>query len=151
MRRALASLALGGLLLACGCVNESYRWLEVDLRADFAVDPAFEDGGNVHVQTHLAVTNPGGGVLSHPLGEIDRFELLEGARSFEGRVEVPLHRGEGLVVYAWLDLDGDGLLCAPGAEPEPAGIAEVEDLSRFEARLTLELSEPCRGPEALYP
>lgn len=151
VRIALASSCFAAGLAMTACVNDEFVFHRIEVEAEADVDPTFDDAGNLHVQAHLATTNPGGGELEHPLGEFERFEVLDGARSWTRSFDVPLHVGEGLVIYMWLDVDGDGVLCAPDAAPEPAGIIEVSEFPTFSTSLRVALDQPCKGAEALYP
>lgn len=134
---------LGFVMLLAGCISEERRLFEVKL--DGVVVAA--GGGAVHLELHHAQT--GTGSLATPLGLIDETEIARpGAASWT--TLVPLDEGEGLVLYGWLDVDGDGLLCAIGAQAEPAGVvvlAGVEHALDFE----LVLGSDCAGPSALYP
>lgn len=150
---------LGTVAALLSCVNGDYRFHQVELDATVSVSAPFDtpesrSGADVHFQAHLAVSNPGQGVLEHPLGEFERWvELAPAGGMVESSTRtllVPLHRGTGLVVYAWLDIDGDGVLCAPDSEPEPAGLVELE-FPVFDAETELVLDQPCKGPESLYP
>ena len=151
---------LAPLALSSGCVNGDFRFQEVELDASIDVDPAYGTpeqrmAAEVHFQAHLAVSAPGEGDLEHPLGEFDRWVEMppEDApvTTTSKTLYVPLHRGEGLVIYAWIDLDGDGVLCAPDSEPEPAGLVEVSEFPVFATAPDILLDAPCKGPEALYP
>jgi hypothetical protein len=55
------------------------------------------------------------------------------------------------VVYGWLDVDGDGVLCAPGAAPEPAGAVEVDGFPAHALGFSLALGSACAGASALWP
>jgi hypothetical protein len=151
---------LTSLLSLTACVNGDFRFHEVAVEASISIAPEFDtpelrDGADVHFQAHLAVSNPGEGVLEHPLGEFERWvELAPDAGPVElaeRTLLVPLHRGDGLVLYAFLDIDGDGVLCAPDSAPEPAGLIELTDFPTFDAQVELVLDQACKGPEALYP
>jgi len=148
----LAAVGLASLLSLClslgACVNDDTTLYEVNLSGTIDVAEGSPSGGQVHVEVLHA--RSGKGTLSYPLRPITEFELDE-LGEFEESVLVPLENGEGLVVYAWLDSDGDGFLCAPGAAPEPAGIVELEDFPAHELELELVLTEPCAGAEILYP
>jgi hypothetical protein len=54
-------------------------------------------------------------------------------------------------VYAWVDVNGDGQLCAPGTAPEPAGLAVVSGFPAHALSYRVELRATCVGPEALFP
>ena len=94
----------------------------------------------------------GAGRFTHPLGEFAAFpELGEPGAELRVTARAPVDEGEGLVVYAWLDVDGDGILCAPGVTDEPAGLVEVDLFPAHALSFTLTLTATCSGPEALYP
>lgn len=134
------------VLVFVGCINEDRRLYEVELRGEVTV----ADGpatGAVHLELHHAFT--GEGPLRSPLGRIDATEI-DGIGAAEWTTLVPMGEGEGLVLYGWLDRDGDGVLCGLGAAPEPAGIAVL----RFPAHtieFTLSLDSDCAGASALAP
>ena len=107
-----------------------------------------EGSGAVEVQLHAG--SQGEGELAHPLGELERFEVELG-QDWEHTLLYPWDDSTGLVVYAWLDRDADGVLCAPGADPEPSGLVEVADFPAHEVDVELELDASCEGPEGLYP
>lgn len=138
-------LALCGLL-AAACINEDRRLYEVELVGEVVAAP--ETSGAVHLELHHAET--GTGPLRTPLGRIDETELAApGAATWT--TLVPQGEGEGLVLYGWLDIDGDGVLCAPGAAPEPAGVVELADFPAHTLAFTLTLDTPCAGASALFP
>lgn len=138
-------LALCGLLVA-GCINEDDRLYEVELRGEIVADATA--AGVVHLELHHAET--GAGSLRTPLGRIDETELA-GPGAAAWTTLVPIDEGEGLVLYGWLDGDGDGVLCAPGAAPEPAGVVELADFPAHTLAFTLTLDTPCAGASALFP
>ena len=143
--------AFAGLLLACAlasCINDDLYLYEVELEGSVAApDPL--PAGELHVEVHHATST---GPISHPLGVIDEFVVDQPSASFERTVLVPREAGEGLVVYAWLDLDGDGELCAlGGSADEPAGLLELDAFPEHALSFALELDASCLGPERLYP
>ena len=89
----------------------------------------------------------GEGLLQHPGGLLEALPV-EDDGTFSAEVLVPVEEGEGLAVYAWQDLDGDGLLCAPGQAEELAGAAAIETLD-FTLTLDVTLTTPCTGAEVL--
>jgi hypothetical protein len=146
MRRLMVLAAVLGL---SGCINEDLRLYEVELRGSF-VDELDAGAARVFVEVHHAES--GSGEFVRPLGLIERFELDAGERMFEESVLVPVEEGEGLVVYAWLDLDGDGVLCSiDGNRDEPAGLVELGEFPAHAITFELVLDSPCKGPELLWP
>jgi hypothetical protein len=134
-----------GLLLA-GCASETTSLLQVELTG--VITLGTEAGGDVRVDLHHA--SMGEGDLEHPLGPIESFWTTLG-QDFEHALEYPTDDGTGLVVYAWLDRDEDGVLCAPGVDDEEAGLVEVADFPAWTVDVEVELTDLCEGPEGLYP
>jgi hypothetical protein len=91
----------------------------------------------------------GAGTLRHPLEAITQFKAPLGA--FEQTIDYPVNDGEGLVVYGWLDVDGDGVHCTPSVRNEPAGLVAVQGFPADVVSVSLDLITPCVGPEFFYP
>jgi len=132
--------------MLAACINEDRRLYEVVLDGTITVT----DGatGTVHLELHHA--QRGDGDLETPLGLIAET-TIDGPGPVEWTALVPIDGGEGLVVYGWLDVDGDGLLCGLDASPEPAGVIEVAGFPAHALTFALVLDTPCAGPSALYP
>ena len=128
-----------------GCINERAEYDRVSL--DVALEAADGVSAPAYVVVHHAWY--GEGVVRHPLGPIEAFEVAAGER-LRVSVDVPRGKGEGLVIYAWQDRDGDGVLCAPGQREEPAGVLVFEAFL-YELTGRLEMSQACLGAERLYP
>jgi hypothetical protein len=141
-RLALLPLAL----TLSACINDDLVLDEIELRGSIVVEPDMSDmGGTIHLEFHHAFS--GSGELEHPLGLIERSELEPGARELDHTLLVPRDEGEGLVVYAWLDRDGDGILCGlEGDAAEPAGAITL-DYPPYTLEFELTLDQPCAGPE----
>ena len=144
-----AGAALG--IVLCGlftsCVNEDLQLYEVRLRGEVKA-PALSRGV-LHLEFHVAQTLAAAG-LGHPLGLIDA-RTLPMLQPVDETIAYPLSTGEGLVVYGWLDSDGDGRLCAPGAALEPAGVVKVPSALSHEMSFQLVLDRVCAGAEGLFP
>ena len=106
--------------------------------------------GTVHVSVHHGWL--GEGLLRHPMAFIDR-DTVEAPGSLDLVFDVPTDAGgEGLVVYAWHDRDGDGVLCSiDGDRTEHAGAVVVETWPAYAATIGLTLDTPCAGPETFVP
>ena len=137
-----ATLILTLLFLLGGCLNEDLAYLTIQLDGLVLSD----EEGPISVEFHHAVQ--GSDDLAHPLGWIDEI-VLEAPRPFTHQLDYPLHRGSGLFVYAWQDLDGDGLLCSPGGASEPTGGSETTDSLSLQLTIEIALNESCLGPERL--
>jgi hypothetical protein len=135
-----------GLALLAGCINEDVRLYEVALTGEVTAPGASE--GRVFLELHHA--SRGAGPLATPLGQIDATEVAAPGRA-EWTTLVPIDEGEGLVLYGWLDVDGDGILCGLDAAPEPAGIVVLTGFPAHALTFALTLDTACAGPSALYP
>ncbi len=148
MRRSFAAAAAALALCSSGCINEDVTLYGVRVTGRVQVASEFSSAGVVHLGLYFA--SAGEGELAFPVDEIELREL--GAPgSVDEWFLVPLDEREGLLVYAWLDLDGDGVHCAVGGVEEPAGLVEVDDFTDHAVSFSLVLDQACAGPEALYP
>lgn len=142
-------IALAALLLA-GCINDDLTLYEFELRGTVTVAAGLPNTGALQLELHHAES--GTGRFTYPLGQFAAFpEVGSPGAELTVTARAPVDEGHGLVVYAWLDVDGDGILCAPGVADEPAGLVELDDFPAHTLRFTLTLAAPCSGPEALYP
>lgn len=144
-------LSMAGLLcLATGCINVESNFYEVALTGQIDVTAGMPATGEVHLEFHHA-QSVGEGELAHPLGEFDR-RAIPSIGSTSQTLLYPKNDGGGLIVYGWLDADGDGVLCAPGKPRiEPAGLVIVPGYPAHALTFTLTLDTPCVGPEFFYP
>lgn len=142
--------ALLAALLAAGCINEDLELYEVTLSGTVSRAGVIVEPGEVHLELHHA--RSGAGKFETPLGRIDAtIEPKLGAVEWLTFVPLGEGEGEGLVLYGWLDLDGDGVLCAPGAAPEPAGAVELSGFPDHTIDFSLTLDTDCADSSALYP
>lgn len=142
-------LTLAALALT-GCINDDLTLYEFELRGTVTIGAGLPTTGALNLELHHAQS--GAGRFTHPLGEFAAApQLGKPGAELSVTARAPVDEGEGLVVYAWLDVDGDGILCAPGVTDEPAGLVEVDEFPAHALRFTLTLTSPCSGPEALYP
>jgi len=145
--RSLHALAVALTFAVAGCINGDRRLYEVDLTGEF-VAPAMVTGATT-IELHHAETF-GRGALAHPLGLIERMRV-PGPGPVRHTLLYPTDVGSGLVVYAWVDSNGNGQLCRPGTPPEPTGLAVVSGFPAHALSYRVELSSTCLGPEALFP
>lgn len=141
---ALALLACGTLV---GCAESPPPTRSIELVGTISPPPGATTYGTVHVTVFHAWELEG--ELRHPRGEIESFETQAGA--YRHALAYPVGTGEGLLVYAWQDADGDGVHCTPSAREELAGLAVVKDFPADRAVADVDLTQPCRGPDWFYP
>lgn len=148
----LAQILVASLI---GCINDDIALYETQLSGQVTVDDALGGdailaGATLVLEAHHAVRAPGQGDLETPLGLMETWTLAMPA-AIERTILVPSDDGDGLVVYGWLDRDGDGVLCALGVTDEPAGVVEIVEYPAHSVTFTLTLDSPCAGAERLYP
>jgi hypothetical protein len=136
-----------GVGMLAGCARHPPPARPVAVRGEIRLPAAVVPRGKVHVGLYHAWSLSG--ELRHPLQLIESFEAAPGA--FEHTLMYPVGEGEGLIAYAWADLDGDGVLCTPAVREDIAGLAEVAGFPADAVTVTVELTEPCRGPDWFYP
>jgi hypothetical protein len=140
----LVSLTLP-LVVACGDAVAPATGLSVELHGELRVPPGAS--GPVHVALYHSWS--GAGELRHPLQFIEAFTATPG--EYRHRFQYPAGQGEGLVVYAWVDLDGDGVLCTPSYRLDLSGLSEAPSFPAETAEVNVEMTAPCRGPEWFFP
>lgn len=140
------------LPFAVGCINDDIDLYEVQVHGQVTSPIAGSLGGTLQIEFHHQ-HSAGAGALAHPLGQIDRRTVSAPMLPAEVNETLlyPTQAGQGLVIYGWLDRDGDGVLCAPGQNSEPAGLVVIPDFPAHRLTISLLLSQPCVGPERLYP
>lgn len=139
------------LLAACWITGCSSITNEKRVTIDGTIETVAGDlDGEVHISVHHGWL--GEGLLRHPMAFVDRT-VVQGTGAFEVSFDVPMDEGgEGLVVYAWHDRDGDGVLCGiDGDRAETAGAAALAEWPAYTATVRLDLDEACAGPETFVP
>ncbi len=134
-------------LLLAGCTDPAPEMRELRISGTASLHGGASPQGVLHVLAYHA--GAGEGQLRHPLAPIGEFTAETG--TFSGSVQYAAGAGEGLVVYAWLDTDGDGVLCTPNHRSEPAGLVVVEGFPADEVRVSLSLVEPCKAANWFFP
>jgi hypothetical protein len=139
----LAATVLAG---ACGAPPPAPT-RPIELKGEIRLPGGAAPKGKVYVGLYHAWSLQG--ELRHPLQLIKSFEAAPG--TFTHRFAYPESGGEGLVVYAWVDIDGDTVLCTPTGRTDLAGLTEVKEFPADKVSVVLDLTEPCRGPDWFYP
>jgi hypothetical protein len=89
------------------------------------------------------------GFQQHPLYEIESFTSQ--SLNFNHTFIYNSSGNTGLVVYAWLDTDQDGIMCTPQSRDDIAGIDLNEDFPNSNQSFKIELTQQCVGPDWFYP
>ena len=119
----------------------------VNISGTIAAPPGVDPDGKVYVTLYHAWSLEGD--LRHAVQFIESFET--GFGEFSHDFLYPEERGEGLLLYGWTDLDGDGVLCTPSVRIDIAGLTEVTDYPADAVTADLELVAPCAGPDWFFP
>jgi hypothetical protein len=143
---ALFLVALAAALPGCGGEQE-VRTETVELTGTISAPGGVTTDGVVYVSLYHAWALEGD--LRHPIEFIDGFETIPG--EYSHTFEYTIDRGEGLLVYAWLDTDDDGILCTPSVRVDRAGLVEVTDFAPGAVTADVEMTVPCAGPDWFYP
>jgi hypothetical protein len=151
MKKASKSAIAGGILAAtlliAGCGAPEVQTTPVSVNGTIHVADGVSRNGVVHIALYHAWALEG--VLRHPVEFIESFE--SGVGEFSVSVDYPVEKGDGLLVYAWIDLDGDGVLCTPTGRSDLAGLTEAEGFPAAEVTVDVWLVAPCAGPDWFYP
>jgi hypothetical protein len=145
-RSGSAALVTSALtVLLSGCSEAPRPTMAVTVQGQVTSDTGAS--GPVRVRLYHAWSLEGD--LRHPLQFIDEFQTRPGG--FSHAFDYPLDIGEGLVVYAWQDLDGDGVFCTPSFRDELAGLTEAAEFPADTVTVEIVLTQPCAGPDWFYP
>ncbi len=142
--RNFAVAVLAGLsVAACGEGDTDTR--SIDISGTVVVPD-----GNAEPTIHLAAFHAWSleGELRHPLQRIADWEMT--GTDISHRIDYPDWMGTGLAVYAWQDLDGDGVHCTPAARDELAGLTVVDEPGDS-VNVEVVLTRACAGPDWFYP
>lgn len=134
-------------LLTAGCSEKPPEMRTLKISGTVQLPEGAAPAGELHVEAYHAWT--GTGELRHPLLLIGSFTAPLG--DFSGTIEYEAGMGEGLLVYGWADMDGDGVLCTPQNDTELAGLTEVADFPAEEVSVVLDLNTNCKAPNWFFP
>lgn len=149
VRRVRATIPVCVAALCFGCAGEEPPPppISVELAAAIAAPEEVDPAATVHLSVHHAWT--GTGELRYPLEIVEGWETGLGTSSFS--FDYPVAAGEGLVVYAWVDSDGDGINCTPAERSDLADLVEVAEFPSEQVSVSLLLDAPCAGPDWFFP
>ena len=135
------------LCFGCGAEESPPPPISVELAVAVAAPEEMDPGATVHLSVHHAWT--GTGELRYPLEIVKSWETNLGSSNFI--FDYPAELGEGLIVYAWVDSDGDGANCTPTERGDLADLVEVEAFPSEQVSVSLFLDAPCAGPDWFFP
>jgi len=135
------------ILFIAGCGEAERPTTPVSISGTIAAPPGVASDVKAFVSLYHAWSLEGD--LRHAVEFIDSFEAQIGSYSHE--FSYPLDRGEGLLIYAWLDVDDDGVLCTPDVRVDIAGLTEVTSYPAAEVSADIEIVAPCAGPDWFFP
>ena len=140
--------AAAALLLLAACSNapeEQFKTVTVNGTVRMLAGPM--PAGTLHFRLYNLEALDGD--LQHPLEEIEDF--TSSTPEFSHSFQYPVHKGSGLAVHAWLDMDGDGVLCTPTDKLEPSGLAYIAENPEESVTLDIALTGNCRAANYFYP
>ena len=135
------------VLFIAGCGEAERPTTPVSISGSIEAPAGVATSGKVFVSLYHAWSLEGD--LRHAVQFIESFEANIGPYSHE--FLYPLDRGEGLLIYAWLDVDGDGVLCTPDVRVDFAGLTEVTSYPADAVSADIQLVAPCAGPDWFFP
>lgn len=107
--------------------------------------------GPVCLEAYQAWAGADQGDLRYPMQRVGR-RWVDTPGDYSMSVELPVEDGEGLVLFAWQDRDGDGLHCAPGVDDELSGVTVVSEGDVPEVvEADLVMDSLCAGATRLFP
>jgi hypothetical protein len=141
----IATVLLCLIVAACG--ETEVPTMPVNVNGSIIAPAGVDTDGTVYVSLYHAWALQGD--LRHPVQFISSHDAAVGSFSLD--IEYPVEKGEGLLVYAWLDNDGDGVLCTPEDRDDLAGLTEVDAFPAEQVTVEIQLNAPCAGPDWFYP
>lgn len=148
MKRMCSRVFVAGVTaIVLGCAEPAAEMKTVRISGTAQLADGTVPAGTVHLRAYHAWS--GEGELRHPLHEMGDFTGT--AQAFAGEVQYDPAAGEGLIVHAWLDADGDGIHCTPANRSEPAGIAVAEGFPAEAVTVSITLSENCAAANWFFP
>ena len=131
------------ILLFISCVSQQRYFTEYTVNA--TVTNATE--GATH-QAVLMFEWIGQNDLRYPLLPLDRLNF-DGAQFENWTVLAEQGEGEGLALYVWEDVDGDGVHCGLDGVEERAGLVILDANEKMHS-VNIDLSYVCLGFERVY-
>ena len=142
----ILSFILFSSFILTGCSEGEKEFEKKTIRIEVLAEQSFEDK-KIYVSTFHAQS--GIGFQQHPLYEIESFSV--DSTNFERSFDYDSEGNTGLVVYAWVDNDDDGINCTMESRNDTSGAAIDESFPQTNSTFIIELTENCVGPDWFYP
>ena len=142
----ILSFILFSSFILAGCSEGEQEFEKQIIMVEVTAEQSLEDK-TIYVSTYHAQS--GIGFQQHPLYEIESFSV-ESSR-FERSFDYDPSGNTGLLVYAWVDNDDDGINCTMDSRDDTSGAAIDESFPQTNSTFIIELTENCVGPDWFYP
>ena len=139
-------LLIGFGMQSCNDMDPELIKDEVTISGEVIIDSTL-NFSEVNFSIFHAIS--GIGFQEHPLYEIESFTSK--SKTFSHTFGYDSVGNTGLVVYAWIDLDQDGILCTPASRIDLAGVDVNEDFPSINSSFSVKINTPCVGPDWFYP
>ncbi len=140
-------LLMSILLFAASCGEPEVTNERITISGEISISGTIETNPLINLTIFHAVS--GIGFQEHPLYEIESF--TSDKLRFQHTFDYDAKGNRGLLVYAWIDLDGDGINCTPLSRIDLAGVAVNEEFPKTNELFQVEITTPCVGPDWFYP
>ena len=137
---------LSAVLLINACSESEPEGQEITISGQIITS---EDSQGKTFNLSIFHAQSGIGFQQHPLYEIESFTSQ--SPNFNHTFLYNSSGNSGLVVYAWLDIDEDGIMCTTQSRNDIAGIDLNENFPNSNQSFTITLTQQCVGPDWFYP
>jgi len=135
------------LLFTVSCSDPEVSLEKITISGEVSIAETIEINQPINLTIFHAIS--GIGFQEHPLYEIESFTSDQ--LTFQHTFDYDAKGNRGLLVYAWIDLDGDGINCTPVSRVDLAGVAVNEKFPKTNEVFQVEVQTPCVGPDWFYP
>ena len=137
---------LSAVLLINACSESEPEGQEITISGQIITS---EDSQGKTFNLSIFHAQSGIGFQQHPLYEIESFTSQ--SPNFNHTFLYNSSGNSGLVVYAWWDIDEDGIMCTTQSRNDIAGIDLNENFPNSNQSFTITLTQQCVGPDWFYP
>jgi hypothetical protein len=134
-------------LFIVSCSDNEVSTEKITISGEISLAETIETNQPINLTIFHAIS--GIGFQEHPLYEIESFTSDQ--LTFQHTFDYDAKGNRGLLVYAWVDLDGDGINCTPVSRTDLAGVAINEEFPKTNEVFQVRIKTPCVGPDWFYP